>query len=229
MPGGATPGRGGAAASPVERGGSAERSRAGFSHAGSRCRFSAGRYNGANVFRFGCSAWARDGVVPAEEGVCGMLYDNIMVPYDGSPSARAALEEAARFANEDPGLTLRIVTIIDAESRVAAYLEKHPLPEGVVPSARLREIHQQVVDEADADLHRQIDHILERLMNRVVIEFLEETSPGAQIVSYASDNNCDLIIMGSRGLGALRGMLGSVSSYVLREATCPVMVVKVGD
>ena len=114
MPGGATPGRGGAAASPVERGGSAERSRAGFSHAGSRCRFSAGRYNGANVFRSGCSAWARDGVVPAEEGVCGMLYDNIMVPYDGSPSARAALEEAARFANEDPGLTLRIVTIIDA-------------------------------------------------------------------------------------------------------------------
>ena len=67
-----------------------------------------------------------------------MLYDNIMVPYDGSPSARAALEEAARFANEDPGLTLRIVTIIDAESRVAAYLEKHPLPESVVPSARLR-------------------------------------------------------------------------------------------
>ena len=29
-----------------------------------------------------------------------------------------------------------------------------------------------------------------------------------------------------RGLGALRGMLGSVSSYVLREATVPVLVVK---
>lgn len=158
-----------------------------------------------------------------------MLYDNIVVPYDGSPSARAALEEAARFANEDPGMTLRIVTIIDAESRVAALLENQPLPESVVPSARLRELHQQVVEEADAELHRHIDYILDRLMNRVIIEFLEETSPGAQIVSYASGNNCDLIIMGSRGLGALRGMLGSVSSYVLREATCPVMVVKVGD
>ena len=146
-----------------------------------------------------------------------MLYDNI---YDGSPSARAALEEAARFANEDPGLTLRIVTIIDAESRVAAALEKNPLPEGVVPSARLREIHQQVVDEADADLHRQVDPILGRLMNRVIIEFLEETSPGAQIVSYADDHNCDLIIMGSRGLGALRSNAGIVSAYDLHEAGC---------
>ena len=157
-----------------------------------------------------------------------MLYDNIMVPYDGSPSARVALEEAARFANEDPGLTLRIVTIIDAESRVAAYLEKHPLPEGVVPSARLREIHQQVVDEADADLHRQIDHILERLMNRVVIEFLEETSPGAQIVSYASDNNCDLIIMGSRGRGGVKGYLGSVSYAIVQGSPVAVLITKEG-
>ena len=66
-------------------------------------------------------------------------------------------------------------------------------------------------------------------MNRIVIEFLEETAPGPQIVSYARDNGCDLIVMGSRGLGALRGMLGSVSSHVLREAEMPVMVVKNAD
>ena len=32
-----------------------------------------------------------------------MLYDNILVPFDGSASADAALEEAARYAKEDPG------------------------------------------------------------------------------------------------------------------------------
>lgn len=71
--------------------------------------------------------------------------------------------------------------------------------------------------------------MLAGLMNKIVIELLEETNPGNQIVSYAHENNCDLIIMGSRGLGALRGILGSVSNYVLREANVPVLVVKTAE
>ena len=47
-----------------------------------------------------------------------MLYDNIMIPYDGSASSKAALAEAVRFAKDDPGLTLRIVQIIDTLSLI---------------------------------------------------------------------------------------------------------------
>ena len=66
-------------------------------------------------------------------------------------------------------------------------------------------------------------------MNKVYIELLQETQTGGQIVTYAIDNLCDLIVMGSRGLGALRGILGSVSSYaVLRNADVPVLIVKEG-
>ena len=63
-------------------------------------------------------------------------------------------------------------------------------------------------------------------MNEISFEFLEETVPGEQIVAYAEDHGCDLIVMGSRGLGALRGILGSVSSHVLRQAKVPVLIVK---
>lgn len=169
------------------------------------------------------------GVTATERKGLRMLYDNVMVPYDGSPSSRAALEEAVRFAREDPGMTLRIVHILDTETAVAALLEKESRAVSDVPSAHIRELLQRVIDEADKAVHRQIDDILEGLSNRVVIEFLEETSPGSQIVSYAADNGCDLIIMGSRGLGAIRGMLGSVSNYVLREASVPVLVAKAAD
>ena len=68
--------------------------------------------------------------------------------------------------------------------------------------------------------------VLRPLMNEKRVCLLPEVHPGDQIVKYAQENGCGLIIMGSRGLGALRGMLGSVSSYVLREAQVPVLVVK---
>ena len=155
-----------------------------------------------------------------------MLYDNVMVPYDGSESATAALAEAIRFAKDDPGLALRIVQIIDTEQLVINKLSSVDRANVSPTSAELHSYYEEAVSEADADIRRQIGGMLEGLMNKVAIDLLEETDPGSQIVAYAADNKCDLIVMGSRGLGALRGILGSVSSHVLREASVPVLVVK---
>ena len=158
-----------------------------------------------------------------------MLYDNIMVPYDGSPSAQAALAEAVRFAKDDPGLTLRIVHIIDTEQLAIDKLEAEGRDEQIVStSGTLQATFAAVTAEAEERLRRRIDPLLRGLMNKVHVELLQETSPGDQIVTYAVDNGCDLIVMGSRGLGALRGMLGSVSSFVLRNADVPVLIVKEG-
>lgn len=156
-----------------------------------------------------------------------MLYDNILVPYDGSPSARAALAEAVRFAKDDPGLTLSIVHIIDTEQLVIDRLEAAGRDEATVSSSDdLRLAYDEAVREADERLHRHIDGILHGLMNKVRIDILQETRPGDQIVAYAAEHACDLIVMGSRGLGALRGMIGSVSNQVLRQSDVPVLIVK---
>ena len=154
-----------------------------------------------------------------------MLYDNVMVPYDGSESAAAALAEAVRFAKEDPGLTLRVVQIVDTNKLVIEKLETKGTVDSAVPEG-MREAFEEVTAEASERLHRQVDGMLGGLMNKIVIDLLEETHPGSQIVNYAVENNCDLVVMGSRGLGALRGILGSVSSHVLRESPVPVLVVK---
>ena len=48
-----------------------------------------------------------------------------------------------------------------------------------------------------------------------------------QLAINAESNNIDLIVMGSRGLGVVKGvLLGSVSQYVVEQAKCPVLVVK---
>ena len=57
--------------------------------------------------------------------------------------------------------------------------------------------------------------------------FSDTGAPAVVVLDFAESNNIDLIIMGSRGLGVVKGvLLGSVSQYVVEQAKCPVMVVK---
>ena len=109
-----------------------------------------------------------------------MLYDNVMVPYDGSPSATAALAEAVRFAKEDPGLTLHIVQIMDTEKLVIEKLEASGPVNGAVPDG-MREALEEVTAEANRRLHGQVDGMLAGLMNKVVVELLRRRTPAPRL------------------------------------------------
>lgn len=55
-------------------------------------------------------------------------------------------------------------------------------------------------------------------------------SPGPALVDFAEEIGADVIVVGSRGQGALkRLLLGSVSSHVLHNAPCAVVVVRPHD
>ena len=90
----------------------------------------------------------------------------------------------------------------------------------------MRQAFEEAEREAEERLARKVRLATRGLMNAVHTEVLNETNIGVQIVAYAAGHNIDLVIMGSRGLGGLRGILGSVSSFVLKEAQVPVLVVK---
>jgi nucleotide-binding universal stress UspA family protein len=65
----------------------------------------------------------------------------------------------------------------------------------------------------------------ERMMVEAQGEVLEG-DPATEIVRLAVTREADLIVVGSRGHGPLaRAIVGSVSSTVIRDAPCPVMVV----
>jgi len=52
-------------------------------------------------------------------------------------------------------------------------------------------------------------------------------TPSAVIVQVAEEENCDLIVIGSRGLGNIAGaVMGSVTNKVLKDAPVPVLVVR---
>jgi nucleotide-binding universal stress UspA family protein/Icc-related predicted phosphoesterase len=83
----------------------------------------------------------------------------------------------------------------------------------------------------DSRLERRLEHG-EHLLKQAADALKElaprcelvEGSPADAIVRIAEQQNADLILMGSRGLGRLRGLLGSVSQQVLHRAPCPVLV-----
>ena len=59
--------------------------------------------------------------------------------------------------------------------------------------------------------------------------YSETGSPAVTILEFEKRLGVDLIVMGSRGLGLIKGvLLGSVSQYVVEQAQCPVLVVKAG-
>lgn len=56
---------------------------------------------------------------------------------------------------------------------------------------------------------------------------LEEGEPFEKIIEVTQEENCDLIVMGRRGITRLeRALMGSVTARVIGHTPCPVMIVK---
>jgi nucleotide-binding universal stress UspA family protein len=67
---------------------------------------------------------------------------------------------------------------------------------------------------------------LELPEGRVRFHVLEGSDAAAQIIRYAAKRHADHVVMGARGSGSLRRILGSVSARVAAEARCTVTVVR---
>jgi nucleotide-binding universal stress UspA family protein len=130
-----------------------------------------------------------------------------VVGYDGSAEARRALEVAAARAR--PGGT---VVVVHAAPSASEWLDSSFYANAV--AARLRR-EDEILDElANVDL------------GDVKLEVeLVDGSPAEALVRAARARDALEIVVGSRGLGAIRAALGSVSHEVLRHADRPVVVV----
>ena len=80
----------------------------------------------------------------------------------------------------------------------------------------------------DIPSHIVFDRIWEKLPEeRKARKHVKEGNTARGILAVAEEEGSDMIIMGSRGLGLLKGVLiGSVSQKVIEEAKIPVMVIK---
>jgi nucleotide-binding universal stress UspA family protein len=132
----------------------------------------------------------------------------VVVGYDGSSTARAALEYAADRMRARGGR----VVVVYAYHAAPGYL-------GTPYYQRALDESQQRGRQLLADVERDAE------LGSLVETDLVEGPPAEAVARAAVVREASEIVVGSRGLGRFRGAIGSVSHALLHEADCPVVVV----
>lgn len=135
------------------------------------------------------------------------MYNDILVPTDGSEGAEKAAEHAVELA-EKFDAELHFINIVDIRAASSGDMWVNVL-------GQLEEAGKDAVDEleekTDLDAHTEV----------------LKGNPSSEIVSYAEENGVDLIVMGTQGRTGLdRILVGSTAEKVVRTSPVPVMTVR---
>ncbi|AHF99223.1 universal stress protein UspA [Halostagnicola larsenii XH-48] len=136
------------------------------------------------------------------------MYQNVLIPTDGSDGTRRAIEHGLTIANRFEG-TVHALSIV---------------PEGPFGT--------MTSGEVTAGAERAVEYV-EREADRVgvpVTTTIERGVPHESVLAYADDNDIDVIVMGTQGRTGLdRFLVGSVTERIVRMAEPPVVTLRMTD
>jgi len=146
----------------------------------------------------------------------------IVAGMDGSPQARAVIEELSRRAWPKE-TEVRIVSVVESMAPIVAALQPAVGSERTIVA--VQDSIQRQRDQFQ-EIAREFHSVLERA-GLVVSEVLVEGNPKQELLAEVKRWNANSIFVGARGLGRLEEiLLGSTSSSVLKNALCAVEIVR---
>lgn len=151
------------------------------------------------------------------------MYQRILVPLDGSEAAEAALAHAQSLAAA-LGATVHLLRVVsEADAVDAPVVTDNPLA-----SESARELARRFLSANLAAAREYLGKAAAPVMAQGLrVEMAVREGPAAeQIGEYARQRGIDLVVMSTRGRGAVqRLLLGSVTDRVVRSAGLPVLVI----
>lgn len=142
------------------------------------------------------------------------MYDEILVPTDGSPAADAAIVHAVDHAKRY-GARVHALYVVDGGSYSALDADSE-LVLGALEqegTAAVEEV-KTAAEEAGVDV---VTAVVQGTAYRKILEYVEE-------------NDVDLVVMGTHGRqGIDRYLLGSVTERIVRAADVPVLTVRLQE
>ena len=144
------------------------------------------------------------------------MFQSILVCFDGSDDAAAALRTAAVLATRFPA-DLQIIYVPELQNHSASGTSDFTY--NSLDEATVRDRADQVFARATT--------IVESAGYAAVSTQLLSGMPALSILNHARSEGVDLIVAGRQGLGALPdSQLGSVAQKLVSLATCPVLTVR---
>ncbi|OUP11077.1 universal stress protein [Collinsella sp. An2] len=157
-----------------------------------------------------------------------MLFKNVLVPYDESEHAISALHVALGMVGDDPDAEVHVVTVVSIGAVPGPSIDSDTFGDPLASTTPLEydSVMGAILHRVRADMQGVINDAKDGATCTVTPTAIIAGSPVEGIAEYVTSHDIDLVVMGRRGLGALRGMLGSVSYGVLRSVDVPVLTVK---
>ncbi|GIP17583.1 universal stress protein YxiE [Paenibacillus montaniterrae] len=142
------------------------------------------------------------------------MFNKILVAIDGSKMSDKVLHAAGQLAQEHQA-KLTLITVGK---------------ELVIPPTMVITDYEKILAEmsnAGKALLKESQQKLKGYEIETEALFVQGSSISRMIVKVAQEQSYDLIVIGSRGLGNIKGMmLGGVSQKVAQLSNCPVLIIK---
>ena len=147
------------------------------------------------------------------------MYKNILVAVDGSDSSVRAMDVAIELCSTF-GATLHLLHVV----------REMQVPSNIGRLEDMEKLQRQRHDALTA-VGEQIVNQARRVAQTKGVASVEADmatgDPATAIIKYADKNNDDLIVMGTRGLGQVEGLLmGSVSRKVANTTKAACLIVR---
>ncbi|NHN47162.1 universal stress protein [Halostella sp. JP-L12] len=144
------------------------------------------------------------------------MYDDVLMPTDGSEGTVTALEHAREIAGNHDA-TLHVVHVVDRRVYLAAGKDEQ----------------DEVLDGLQSDGEDAIDTVVDRLGGDGldVVTELREGVPHRELLDYAEEHDIDLIAIGTHGRSSRDQIvnMGSVTEKVVDNSERPVLVVHIEE
>lgn len=140
---------------------------------------------------------------------------NVLVPFDGSDSAKRAVQYLVEASKAYPNILVHVLNVQREANLYGNY----------VPATMLEDLRQGAIKHAETVNAEAVQMLQTASVRHETHQAVGEVV--SEVVAAVKKYDCDTVVMGTRGMGSLGNLvMGSVATRVVHDVKVPVLLVK---